>query len=182
MPDFDAEATAAAVVIDRWLANLDNYNLEQLQQVPKEGGWSLGQVYAHLLMSANMFFLRNAEACIAKHKTIQKGNINLGGRLVFIFGRTPNIRVKMPDKVAVDPDQPQSKEQLKQDLEELKLRMRRLSEVLKKEFNPREKRRHPIFGPMNAWEWYRLVSIHFAHHERQKKRLDAMLSLSKVQA
>lgn len=175
MPDFEAEATHAAVLIDKWIAYLNQYSLEQLQQRPPDGGWSLGQVYLHLTMSANKYFLQNVEKCLNKQDLTAKGNINLGGQLIFLFGRTPNIRVKMPDKVAVNPDQPQSKEQILGELQTLKVRMQDLAVALRKAYNPKDKRRHAIFGPMNAWQWYRLPAIHFMHHERQRKRLEGLV-------
>jgi hypothetical protein len=154
---------------------LNQYSLEQLQQTPSEGGWSLVQVYLHLAMSANKYFLQNADKCLNKTDLVTKGNISLPGQLIFLFGRTPNLRIKMPDKVAVNPEQPESKEQLIAELEGLKQRMRTTAAVLRKQFNPKDKRKHAIFGPMNAWQWYRLVAIHFMHHERQRKRLEGMI-------
>jgi hypothetical protein len=36
--------------------------------------------------------------------------------------------------------------------------------------------KHPYFGYINAQEWYHHIVMHFAHHLRQKKRLDEFIA------
>jgi hypothetical protein len=42
-------------------------------------------------------------------------------------------------------------------------------------YNPNCKTNHPLFGMLNAGEWYIMNGWHFAHHLRQKSRIDAFL-------
>jgi hypothetical protein len=157
-------------VIDEYLKDLDNYSIEQLQQKPSEDSWSLGQVYIHLWMSAKGFFFKNAERCLNKENTESGKGKNFVGTVVFLFNKMPTVKVKMPDKVAVVPKQPESKEYIINKLLEIK---QLSSDYIKRipDSDPNLKTKHPFLGYLNTAEWIRLCNIHFHHHEAQKKRI-----------
>lgn len=169
--DLTALEKRTHAVIDYWITELNGYTLEQLNQKPAENSWSLGQVGIHLWMSAKGFFFKNAERCLSKEKVESGKSKNLAGFLVFTLGRMPSIKVKMPEKVAVEPRQPETKEQLIEKLEEVK---RMSSEYIKRipQSDPRLKTRHPFLGWLNTAEWITLCNLHFKHHLSQKKRIE----------
>lgn len=158
-------------IIDRWIADLDQYTFEQISQVPEPGSWSIGQVYIHLWMSSKGFFFRNVERCAGRGEKSQTGGRkNWAGTLVFVFRLFPPVKVKMPGEVAVQPNPPESKEQLirrMQDIKDLALKAAELAE----QADPSVKVKHPFLGWLNASEWFNLCGFHFRHHEAQIGRI-----------
>lgn len=163
------QKTIAAV--DYWINEINNYRYEQLIQKPSENSWSLGQVGIHLWMSAKGFFFKNAERCLNKDKAETGKGKNLYGWVVFTLGMMPPVKVKMPEKVAVEPKQPDSKEQLIARLEEVK---KLSAEYIQRipQSDPAFKTRHPFLGWLNTEEWITLCNLHFKHHLAQKKRIE----------
>lgn len=163
-------------VANQWLNALDGYTMDDLLKKPSDDAWSLGQVYIHIT-TANKYFLGKNAAELAnggEHKTgLGKNN---WGRLFFLLGMFPPIKIKMPKKQtgAVEPIQPESKEQLKRKLEENLVFLKSIEEaVLKAPKN--HTRKYPFLGYLNAAEWYKLSGMHMKHHLKQKKRLDTYL-------
>jgi hypothetical protein len=157
-------------VIDEYIKDLDHYTMEQLLSKPSEGEWSIGQVYIHVCMSAKGFFFKKAEQCLTKEGAEQGESMNWKGYLVFLMGKMPTIKVKMPTKVAVEPNQPESKEQLIRKLNEIKeLSSAYINKIAAAD--PSYKTKHPIFDYLNTGEWISLCNMHFRHHEAQKKRV-----------
>ena len=158
-------------VIDDYLRELDTYTYEQLIQQPAPGSWSVGQVYIHLWMSAKGFFFKKAEICLTGAEGAERGRSkNWKGHLVFLIGRMPTVRVKMPGQVAIEPRQPESKEQIVAKLNEIKQLatdyIRRIPDA-----DPAIKARHPFMGYLNTAEWISLCNMHFHHHHAQKRRI-----------
>ena len=159
-------------VIDEYIRDLDQYSYEQLIMKPSPNEWSLGQVYIHLWMSAKGFFFKKAEQCLTKEGAEQGKSKNWKGVLVFLMGKMPTVKVKMPTKVAVEPNQPESKEQLIKKLNEIKeMSASYISRI--QDSDPSFKAKHPIFSYLNTAEWISLCNMHFRHHEAQKKRIKA---------
>jgi hypothetical protein len=157
-------------VIDKYIKDLDHYTFEQLIMKPSPDEWSIGQVYIHLWMSAKGFFFKKAEQCLTKEGAERGKGKNWKGYLVFMIGKMPTVKVKMPEKVAVVPRQPECKEQLVAKLNEIKelstAYIHRIPEA-----DPAYKAKHPIFSYLNTAEWISLCNMHFRHHEDQKKRI-----------
>ena len=159
-------------VINDYIRDLDHYTYEQLIMKPSPTEWSIGQVYIHLCMSAKGFFFKKAEQCLNKDGVEQGKSKNWKGHLVFLLGKMPTVRVKMPEKVSVEPRQPESKEQVIAKLNEIKeLSSSYISRI--PESDPSYKAKHPIFDYLNTAEWISLCNMHFRHHETQKKRIRA---------
>jgi hypothetical protein len=159
-------------VIDSYIKDLDNYTFEQLMMKPSPHSWSVGQVYIHVWMSAKGLFFKKAEQCLTKEGTEQGKRKNWKGMLVLLMGRMPAIKVRMPEKVAVEPKQPESKEQIIARLNEIKKMSTAYIQRIK-DADPSHKTRHPIFDYLNTAEWITLCNMHFRHHEGQKKRIRA---------
>lgn len=87
---------------------------------------------------------------------------------------------EFPDKLLEGPStnsevrQPQSKEELLQNLVSIKDEVNRLSVAF--DFSTAiGKTMHPGFFFFNASEWLQFAEMHMRHHFRQKKRIDAHL-------
>jgi hypothetical protein len=171
----DKAYSKAMATVGHWKNELDRYTKEDFARTPGEGQWTIGQVYAHLMLGATMFMLPNAEKCLQKVKT-QNGSKNLNGKIIFLLGGFPPIRVKVPEALAQFPTpQPESPEVVKAGLEALLVQLGQVKDKMNANFDPNHKRKHPVLGMLNALEWFQNVEMHFRHHLRQKKRLDKFL-------
>jgi hypothetical protein len=72
--------------------------------------------------------------------------------------------------------QPESKEQLVKDLLNLKEEMNRVGALISQTI-ALGKTKHPGLGYFSAEEWLQFAGMHFRHHLRQKKRIDAFLKV-----
>lgn len=162
--------------IDEYINMLDEFSYEQIIQKPSNGGWSIGQVYIHLWMASKGFFYKNAEACKSNTNTFNSKSKNWIGYLVFLFGKMPTIKVKMPEKVAVEPRQPESKEQLITKLNGVKSLFDQYVS-LTESIDPKAKTKHPFLGFLNFEEWLTLCKIHFKHHKAQINRIKKDLGI-----
>ena len=160
----------------KYLDKLDLYKEEHLQKIPADGGWSLGQVYVHLILGNDHFFLKNAERCLKKDGTLRGGRKNRNGKIIFLLGGFPNKKYKMPKAVEVIPRPPES-------LEELRGKLLKSIDIGKEiakqleDYDPKEKIPHPAFGYLNAKEWYNMCEMHFRHHLRQVRSLEKFLDI-----
>jgi hypothetical protein len=159
-------------VIDDYIRDLDHYTFDQVLMKPSDHEWSIGQVYIHLCMSAKGFFFKKADQCLNKEGGEPGKGKNWKGHLVFLMGKMPTVKVKMPGSVAIEPRQPESKEQLIAKLNEIKDLSRSYIARIK-DADPSYKTKHPIFSYLNTAEWISLCNMHFRHHEEQKKRIRA---------
>lgn len=159
-------------VIDAYIKKLDRYTYEQLTLQPAEDSWSVGQVYIHLWMSAKGFFFKKAELCLTSGEgTVTGKGKNWKGALVFTIGKMPAVRVRMPGEVAVQPRMPESKDQIKAKLLEVRNLATDYSRRIQ-DADPAVRARHPFLGYLNAAEWISLCNIHFRHHEAQMRRIE----------
>lgn len=157
-----------------WLNALEGYSEEQLLHKPSEMEWSIGQVYRHILGAGQGFFMKNVKMCIRGEGEEGGEGMNDRGKGIFALGGFPDQRFGMPAPVAQQPPQPESKEALRENLLTQIAKMRELANEMEG-YSPDVRTKHPIFGAMNAGEWYIMNGWHFAHHLRQKARLDEMI-------
>ncbi|HSP21349.1 MAG TPA: DinB family protein [Planococcus sp. (in: firmicutes)] len=152
--------------------DLNNYSLEQLKHIQRDGVWSIGQMYDHIILVAHEY-LDNMEACAALNEEKPFGKTSFGDQL-FKDGGFPPIKIRLPDEMNAAPDNSGSKEKLKGRMEEV---IQRLSQWESKVdgVNPNYKVEHGGFGWLNAREWYDLVEMHSRHHLRQKEELESYI-------
>lgn len=151
---------------------LNNYSPEQLRHIQKDGVWSIGQMYDHIILVANEY-LDNMEACAALNEEQLLGKTRFGDQL-FREGGFPPVKIRLPDEMNAAPDNSGSKEELMGRMEEV---IQRLSQWESKVelVNPNYKVKHGGFGWLNAKEWYDLVEMHSRHHLRQKEELESYI-------
>ncbi len=158
-------------LIDKWIARLDEYSIEQILAKPSEGSWSIGQVYIHLWMSAKGFFFKNVQRIADGDERVKaKGRKNFIGWMVFTFGKMPSVKIEMPGSVAVQPNPPESKEQIVKRMNEIKALVQDVAEKVESG-KMKGVVKHPFLGFLSAQEWAQLCAIHFNHHEKQVQRI-----------
>jgi hypothetical protein len=160
-----------------WIDALDSYTTAELTAQPDDGGWSIGQVYNHLIGSARTMQFREIDACLNGMGSTDGGK-TLPGRLAFMLGSIPPVRIKVPPSPEYTPEPTSDIAGLKRELRWMIDEMRAVAGRLEKagDAATRGKRKHMALGMLNATEWYRLVEMHYRHHLRQKRRIDALLS------
>ncbi|MFC4102497.1 DinB family protein [Paenibacillus xanthanilyticus] len=164
------------LTVGRYLAELEQLDMEQLLAKPSEEEWSIGQMVVHLIQSAELMHLRNVDRCLAGDEAAL-GNVaekTEPGRTAFELGSYPSIRIKVPASPQYTPRQPESKEQLAEGLRGVLERMKR-TEVKLSQADERYTLPHPGFGALNATEWFLLVDMHYRHHWSQLERLREFL-------
>ncbi|MBB5178758.1 hypothetical protein HNQ44_000180 [Planomicrobium koreense] len=151
---------------------LNNYSPEQLRHIQKDGVWSIGQMYDHIILVAHEY-LDNMEACAALNEEQPLGKTSFGAQL-FKDGGFPPVKIRLPDEMNAPPNNSDSKEKLVVRMEEI---IQRLSqwESNVDTVNPNYKVKHGGFGWLNAREWYDLVEMHSRHHLRQKEELESYI-------
>jgi len=177
--------------VSGYIRELDGFSLEQLLWRPAKDEWSLGQMYVHLIRSAQFMHLRNIALCLAPNGN---GAVSSPGRTkqgeeLFNAGSFPPERVWVPPSPQYTPLQPESKEQLMEGLRDTVRRMGEIEPAVAAAFDLEAQALsepekdtvfdlvqntvvHPRFGGLNALEWFQLIEMHYRHHLLQKKRLD----------
>jgi hypothetical protein len=160
--------------VERYIDELNHFSTEQLLAKPSEEEWSIGQMYVHLIRSAQYMHLRNVDQCIAGSEAVSVGTgvKTENGKAVFALGSFPPIRIRVPASPQYTPQQPDNKEQLIAGLQDVVERMKRTEPTLVQA--PQENTvAHPNFGALNAVEWFLLIEMHYRHHFLQLERLKA---------
>ena len=162
------------IMVEQWLSDLTLYSDEQLLRKPDDRQWSIGQVYIHLIQSAENFHLKQVELCATGKGETVSGGKTMPGRITYFLGVIPPVRVSVPPSEFYTPKQPVNKE-------EIRTRMRGMLEKVRlalpmAQNAPRGmKLKHPGFGYLDGREWFQLITMHYRHHRRQQKRLNTFL-------
>jgi len=164
--------------VERYLAELNLLDMEQLNRKTDEEEWSIGQMYVHLIQSALFMHLHNMEQCLVHSEPMvnaNKGKTELGER-VFEQEQFPPIRIKVPASPLYTPKSPENVEQLIEGLHRVTEGMRDMEAVLRQ--SPvTDKVIHPSLGALNAQEWFLLIEMHYRHHFLQLERLKTKLGM-----
>jgi hypothetical protein len=154
--------------IDYWIKELEQYTLIQLCTKPSSTSWSLGQMYRHLIDDAN-FYVEQIKICVVNNDHATKEPTAHGKAMLYNNDFPNEVIVGSPNNAFIP--QPESKEQLMNDLLNLKVEMNTVAAMISKSpFNGKTK--HPGLGYFSAKEWLQFADMHFRHHLRQKKRID----------
>ena len=158
-----------------WRSSLEHYSEEQFSRKPDGNGWSIGQVYNHLVGGTRRYQLRQIAACLDGKGTHNGEGKTISGMIVFALGRFLPARIKVPPSDAYTPKQPGGIQEIRAGLHHLIEAIREAGKALEGATEI-QKTRHFILGALNAREWYQLTEMHFRHHLRQKGRLDQFLA------
>lgn len=150
--------------INLWLSELEKLTDQQLSVKRNESTWSLSQLYSHLFRGTRNFHLMHVRKCL-NYETPSTGSKTFKGRVTFLLGQFPPVRIKVPPTKEYTPIELTRSEIINQangllnDLDELK-------PVLASAVHS-GKTQHPAFGYLNADEWLGIIAMHFQHHVRQ---------------
>jgi len=157
--------------IDHWITELEKYDYLQLCSKPPPTKWSMGQMYAHLIGDA-LFYIGQIKVCVTNNDHIEE-QPSAAAQTMFSNNAFPDEMIEgSPDNAFIA--QPESKEQLMADLVNLKSEMNKAA-LLISESPFIGKTKHPGLNYFSARQWLQFADMHFRHHLRQKKRIDAFL-------
>lgn len=157
--------------IDYWISELDKYEFAHLCAKPSVESWSLGQLYLHLIYDTT-FFIQQIEICNSNNDHAG-AEASANAREMFRNNAFPDERIEGAPSNAHIP-QPETKEQLMNDLVEIRSHMNSVASMIS-ETSFSGKTRHPGLDYFNATQWLQFADMHLRHHLRQKKRLDNFL-------
>lgn len=153
------------------------YSNEQFNFKQDADIWSLGQMYEHLIMSGNYFFMKNIKYCFEQKNGEIGGEMNENGKKVFSYNSFPPIKVKVPG----GGPQPvaQAIEAYPPALDLLISQSNSLVEKIENDSGD-YKTQHPVFSWHNAKEWLQSFEMHHRHHLRQKAELEGFLAEKEI--
>ncbi len=135
--------------------------------------WSLAQMYEHVCSSSKFFFLANTKRCLEKRNGQEGGLMNARGEGLFKNGGFPlGLKVKVPEKVASVIVGKEATYYLSE-IKEIILSAFDFESLLEEDEGT-YKIEHPIFGFLNAEEWFKSLEMHSRHHLTQKAELEAL--------
>ncbi len=156
-----------------WKHALEGYTDEQLIQLTEASGWTIGQVYDHLIMTTYDLSRDWIPECLATFEETGHLAKTAAGTALFLIGRFPPIRAKFAGPA---PAQPQNKAEIETRFDELLESMRSTRDLLN-QATQSGKKKHFAFGYLDGWQWYQFITMHLRHHRRQKKRIEGALGV-----
>lgn len=173
MPTLDAIQADFDQSLDQWREALRHYRDDDLRAELEPDGWTLGQVYEHLINSTQRYHAKQIELCLGHHDHQDQGKTPVGEAL-FAANAFPDRRIHVPPSPQYTPEQPAGRAVLTAQLEELGMIIGLISQQLRQSQGS-GKTPHATLGYLNATEWLQLIAMHWRHHLRQKQRLDGLL-------
>lgn len=75
-------------VLSTWEQSLDNFSEADFARQPAADAWSIGQVYQHLIGSAQRYHLKQMEVCMASDDNARASK-TMPGRITYLLGGMP---------------------------------------------------------------------------------------------
>ncbi len=152
---------------------LSTYSEKEFFYKSDSNTWSLAQMYEHVCSSSKFFFLANTKRCLEKRNGQEGGLMNAKGEGLFKNGGFPSdLKVKVPEKVASVIIGKEATYYVSE-IKEIILSAIDLESLLVQDEGT-YKIEHPVFGFLNAEEWFKSLEMHSRHHLKQKEGLEAL--------
>lgn len=158
--------------LEIYISALDAYSDEQFTKRKDEETWSLGQMYEHIVLASNGFFLGNVLRCLEKRKGQEGGEMNKYGVNALKHNGLPPMKFKVPGTDKAPDLEVRSRAEYKDLLQKIINDAEGILPTLEAD-NGTYKTLHPVFDWLNAVEWFQMLEIHTRHHFRQKEELEA---------
>ncbi len=157
--------------INLYSEGLKNYSSENFTHKKDESIWSLNQMYEHLVVSSNFYFLANVLRCSEQRKGQEGGKLTEYGLKAFKYNSFPPIKIKMPDAMPQPANNIHDVTTYGASLQKILTDAQALANKIDSEGT--YKVVHFAFGALNGKEWLQLLAMHFRHHLTQKAELEA---------
>ena len=163
------ERRAIDQILDTYRDLLDTVTDEQFTETPKDGGWSIAEVYSHVLQ-ATLGASIAIERCINGTCDTSRKGLSLIGRFVLFFRRFPG-RVKT---LKAEASRMTVAKISKEDARNLIIKCRGRIDTIASRINDEtgiHKIKHTRMGMLNGKQWFRFALIHLKHHLKQIDRI-----------
>ncbi len=161
-------------LLDNYKTSLMGYSEAMFIFKSDEDTWSLAQMYEHVCSSAQKFFLANTKRCLEQRNGQEGGEPTEHGKQLMSLGAFPNIKIKVPEAVRTEIIA-SPKATYTEAIEIIRTSAASMQTAV--EADPGTYRvNHPIFGFLNAHEWFLNLEMHTRHHLKQKKELENLAS------
>jgi hypothetical protein len=160
-------------VVNQYISSLNDYSDEQFFFKKDEETWSLGQMYEHLAVSSQFFFLANCVRCLEKRKGQLGGEKNHFGEQQFKYGGFQTVKIKIPDAIRGPEPVAKTREEYKSILAKILDDSKNLIEAASHD-DGSYKTLQVAIGWLDAKEWFYLHEMHYRHHLRQKTELESL--------
>jgi len=168
------ERKAIDIALDSYRSQLDTVRDEVFTETPPGGGWSMAEVYSHVLQ-ATLGSAMALERCAHSNSRLTSNGPTFLGRLMMFTGRFPPVKVKVPEAVAARiPASKISKEDAKNLLVKCRRRVDETAPLIKQS-SPHSRYKHTRLGMLNAAQWFKFIRIHLQHHLKQLARIEKKL-------
>jgi hypothetical protein len=161
------ERRAIDAALDDYRSQLDVIPDDLFDATPPKGGWSISEVYSHILQ-ATIGSTIAAERCANGTCEPTKEGINLIGRFALFFDYMP--RVKATDEGAKIPVKKLTKEEARNLIIKCRTRIDTITPKVE-DAKPFSRFKHSRLGMLNAQQWFRFILVHLNHHLKQIKRV-----------
>ena len=150
----------------RFLSTADSVRADQWQTRPESGGWSAGELVAHLIM-VERAVLGSADRVMQhapRHVPLLR-RFHLP--LALVEARL--IRRKTP--IPLDPELVREKETMLAELRETRERTLAFVDETKGRNLSKYRWRHAFLGMLNMYEWLQMIACHEIRHEKQLQKI-----------
>lgn len=153
--------------LSHWTSDLAALSEAQLMFRAPHGGWTLGQLYMHLIADTR-FYVEQIRLCLVSNNHAD-GKMTSEAKEMFRNNAFPDIRIE-GDPSHATMRQPESKMELMQGFMDIRSAMEQMAEEIAVGTH-HGKTRHPGFGYFSAQDWFQFADMHLRHHVRQKRRI-----------
>ena len=159
-------------VVEQYYNSLQNYTDENFEKTFNDESWSMAQLYNHLFSSSRHWINGKITNCIYLRKGVPNAELTPEGS--FILGRgyiSHTKKVKIPD--GMPQPEPQPKAFFEKELANYSVYLEELVKEINNQIEPSFGTKHHIFGMLTAKNWLTFDLIHWKHHLRQQKEIEA---------
>ncbi len=150
----------------RLLSTADSVRPDQWQMRPKSGGWSAGELVAHLIM-VERAVLGSADRVMQHAPRHIPALKRFHLPLALVEARL--IRRKTP--IPLDPQLVREKETMLAELREIRERTLAFVDETKGRDLSKYRWRHAFLGMLNMYEWLQMIACHEIRHEKQLQKI-----------
>jgi uncharacterized damage-inducible protein DinB len=154
----------------RLLRSADSVPADQWKMRPARGGWSAGELIAHLIVVERGVV---GKADRIQQKTPKQFSFFQRLHLPIRLVEARVIRQKSP--IPLDPELIQEKETMLAALRDVRERTLAFLEETQGRNLSEYRWRHPFLGSFNMYDWFQFVAAHEARHEKQMREIAARL-------
>ncbi|WP_375561612.1 DUF1569 domain-containing protein [Bernardetia sp. OM2101] len=159
-------------VVEQYYKSLQDYSNEDFEKTFDDDSWSMAQLYNYLFSSSRHWINGKIMNCIHLRKGVPNAELTKEGSFILDRGYISHTKkVKIPN--GLPQPEPLPKAFFEKELSNYSAYLEDLVEQINNQIEPSFGTKHPIFGMLTAKNWLTFDLIHWKHHLRQQKEIEA---------